>query len=335
VVFRVPYRERTSTSLWNRLVLSGRLGGVVNVVLGSVLILAILVPYLADRVGLIHLSLVGSDLKEEVRHPPDWGWLAAWLDRVPSDQDRTGPTGPGGFPFERRTTEPEAARVSHPLGTDTSGRDMLQTVLLAADNAFLPGLYSVVLAVGLGILFGIGWGYYGGWRGSVVQSIIKVVHAIPRLFLLLIVAGRSNFSIYWIMTGLGVINFPKIAELIRARILQLQRQEFITAAREVGMRDLTILVKHILWYNCRHVLFIQASFGMADAVLTETTLSYLDFGAHGEIPSWGQMVAWGKNYLFVGQLWLCVVPALAIVMVILGFCLLGDGLSRLFKLKVT
>jgi peptide/nickel transport system permease protein len=334
-VFRAPYKERLSTSLWQRLVLSGRLGGVLNVAIGSVLLLSILLPYLADRLQLIHLSIAGSDRKEDVRQPPGLGFVAAWLDHSIQAEDGSGPLGPKRFPFERPPTEQEGERTWHPLGTDTGGRDLLQAVLLASHNAFLPGLYSVLLSMGLGSLFGILWGYYGGWRGWLVQAVIKVVHAIPRLFLLLMVAGLSNFDIYWIMTGLGVINFPKIAELIRTRILQLQRQEFITAAREVGMTDLTILIKHILWYNCRHVLFIQASFGMADAVLTETTLSYLGFGSRAEIPSWGQMVAVGKDYFFSGLLWLSVIPALTIVMVILGFCLVGDGLSRLFKLKVS
>jgi peptide/nickel transport system permease protein len=330
-VLRTTYRQRATRGAWGRLVLSGRLGGVVNVVLGSVMVLIIALPYLAGRTGLVELS--DRSVTAEAASPPDWQWLAGWLDKREKQAPSETRSIFAGVGSAGARGQAGADRMAHPLGTDSAGRDILHMILIGAENAFLPGLYSVVLSISLGCLFGILLGYYGGWRGSIVSAIIKVVHSIPRLFLLLVVGAASNFDIYWIMTALGIVSFPKISETIAGKILSLQRQEFITAAREVGMKDRTILLKHILWYNCRHILFIQATFGMADAVLTETTLSYLGFGAQGV--SWGRMVATGKDNLFNGMLWMSVLPALAIVLVILGFCLIGDGLSRIFKLKVT
>ncbi len=322
------YTDRRDGGIWYRLVRSGRLRGILNVVLGSVLVLTLLLPYLANMASFLDVSADPKPL--ERLQPPDWSLLALWLDNRPTAKSEPG------NPFATRPrARPEtdangSPRAFHPLGTDSAGRDLFSYIILGAHSAFLPGLYAVFLSLGLGCLFGVLWGYYGGWRSSLVQAIIKIVHSIPRLFLLLVVGAASNFGIYSIMTALGIVSFPKISELIRGRILSLEKQEFITAAREVGMGDLAILVKHILWYNCRHILFIQASFGMADAVLTETTLSYLGFGAQA---SWGQMVATGDDYLFNGELWASAVPAIAVVMTITGFCLIGDGLSRIFKLK--
>jgi peptide/nickel transport system permease protein len=219
------------------------------------------------------------------------------------------------------------------LGTDFMGRDILTRLILGIQAYFLPGLMSIGIALTLGSFLGVAAGYRGGRAETVVSYVSNLVDALPRLVLMLLVIAAFRPSIYTIMAVVGLTSAPTVATLVKDKILMLKQRNFIESAIALGIPPGTIIVKHILWYNCRALLLIQATLGMAEAVLIETSLSYLGFGVQEPTPSWGNMVQAGANYLLQGNFWPSTAPALAILFTVLGFHLLGDGLNNILEGK--
>jgi len=241
-----------------------------------------------------------------------------WLPRDPQEIDLERIMAPPGTP-------------GYPLGTDFMGRDLLSRLILGIQAYFLPGL----LAIGIALVFGTGLGVLAGYRGGVWESVAaalgNLIDSFPRLVLILLVVAAFKPDIFYVMAVVGIGNVPAVASVIRGKIQFLKEKNFIEAAVARGLGVSTIVVKHILWYNCRALLIIQATLGMAEAILMETSLSYLGFGVQEPTPSWGNMVQAGANYLMQGNFWPSTAPALAILFTILGFHLLGDGLNNLLE----
>jgi peptide/nickel transport system permease protein len=219
------------------------------------------------------------------------------------------------------------------LGTDFLGRDLLTRLILGIQAYFLPGLAAIALALALGSLLGVAAGYRGGRTAAAVTYFANLIDALPRLVLMLLVIAAFKPQIYTIMAVLGITTAPTIATMVKGKILMLKQRNFIESAVALGLSPPTIILKHILWHNCRALLLIQATIGMAEAVLIETSLSYLGFGVQEPTPSWGNMIQAGANYLLQGNLWSSTAPALAILLTVLGFHLLGDGLNNIFEGK--
>lgn len=219
----------------------------------------------------------------------------------------------------------------HLLGTDFMGRDMLARLITGIQAYFLPGLLAVSVSLLAGTLFGVLAGYWGGGFDRVVAYGGNLVDSFPRLVLILLVIAAFKPDIYVIMLVVGVTNVPVVASLVKGKILFLREKNFIEADLALGVPVRIIILKHILWHNCRSLLIIQATLGMAEAILMETSLSYLGFGVQEPVPSWGNMVQSGANYLMRGQFWPSTTPALAILFTILGFHLLGDGLNNMLE----
>ncbi len=219
------------------------------------------------------------------------------------------------------------------LGTDFMGRDLLTRLILGIQAYFLPGLLAIVIALGFGSLLGVAAGYRGGRADAIVTYLTNLIDAVPRLVLMLLVIAAFKPTIGIIMIVVGLTGAPAIATLVKGKILMLKERNFIESAVALGLTPHTIIFKHILWYNCRTLLLIQATLGMAEAVLVETSLSYLGFGVQEPTPSWGNMIQSGANYLLQGNFWPSTVPALAILATVLGFHLLGDGLNNILEAK--
>jgi peptide/nickel transport system permease protein len=166
-----------------------------------------------------------------------------------------------------------------------------------------------------------------------VTYFANLIDSFPRLVLILLVIAAFKPDIYYIMVVVGITGVPTVASLIKGKIQFLREKNFIEAAQALGLPTRTILLKHILWYNCRALLIIQATLGMGEAILIETSLSYLGFGVQEPTPSWGNMVQAGANYFLQGNFWPSTAPALAILFTILGFHLLGDGLNNILEGK--
>ena len=223
--------------------------------------------------------------------------------------------------------------AGHLLGTDFMGRDMLSRLIVGIQAYFLPGLLAIFVALVFGTLFGVLAGYRGGRSDTVITYVNNLVDSFPRLVLILLVIAAFKPDIYYIMLVVGFTNVPVVSSLIKGKILFLRQKNFIEADIALGVPTGTIILKHILWHNCRALLIIQATLGMAEAILMETSLSYLGFGVQEPSPSWGNMVQAGANYFMQGKFWPSTAPALAILFTILGFHLLGDGLNNILEGK--
>ena len=223
--------------------------------------------------------------------------------------------------------------AGHLLGTDFMGRDMLSRIIVGIQAYFLPGLLAIFIALFLGTLIGVLAGYWGGKFDTGITYFTNLIDSFPRLVLILLVIAAFKPDIYYIMVVVGLTNVPVVTSLIKGKIQFLKQKNFIEADVALGVPTRTILLKHILWHNCRSLLIIQATLGMAEAILMETSLSYLGFGVQEPTPSWGNMVQSGANYFMQGKFWPSTAPALAILFTILGFHLLGDGLNNILEHK--
>ncbi len=221
----------------------------------------------------------------------------------------------------------------HLLGTDFMGRDIQSRLILGIQAYFLPGLLAIFISLSIGIVLGVLAGYRGGYAETVITYFTNLVDSFPRLVLILLVIAAFKPDIYYIMMVMGITGVPAVANAIAGKIRVLAQKNFIEAAIALGLRTRVIILKHILWYNCRALLIIQATLGMGEAILLETSLSYLGFGVQEPTPSWGNMVQSGANYFMQGNFWPSTAPALAILFTILGFNLLGDGLNNMLEGK--
>lgn len=223
----------------------------------------------------------------------------------------------------------------HILGTDFMGRDILSRLIVGIQAYLLPGLLAITIALFFGSVVGVLSGYYGGAFDTAATYFANLVDSFPRLVVILLIVAAFKPDIYYIMIVVGVTNIPVVSLLVRDKILFLKQKTFIEAARALGLKGRTIIFKHILWHYCRSVLIIQATLGMAEVILIETSLSYLGFGVQEPVPSWGNMVEAGSNYFMQGNFWPSTAPALAILFTIMGFHLLGDGLNNVLEGKRT
>jgi len=219
----------------------------------------------------------------------------------------------------------------HFLGTDFLGRDLQSRLILGIQAYFLPGLLAIAISVAGGAVLGVLAGYKGGWLDTVITYFDNLIDSFPRLVLILLVIAAFKPDIYYVMVVVGITGMPATAGLIAGKIAFLRQKSFIEAAHALGLPARAVILKHILWLNCRALLVIQATLGMAEAILVETSLSYLGFGVQEPTPSWGNMVQAGANYFLQGNFWPSTAPALAILATILGFQLLGDGLNKLLE----
>ncbi len=223
----------------------------------------------------------------------------------------------------------------HLLGTDFMGRDILSRLIIGIQAYLLPGLLAITISLFFGSVVGVLSGYWGGIFDTATTYFANLVDSFPRLVIILLIVAAFKPDIYYIMIVVGITNIPVVSLLIRDKILFLKQKTFIEAATALGLSSRTIIFKHILWHYCRSVLIIQATLGMAEVILIESSLSYLGFGVQEPAASWGNMVQAGSNYFMQGNFWPSTAPALAILFTIMGFHLLGDGLNNVLEGKRT
>lgn len=217
---------------------------------------------------------------------------------------------------------------NHFLGTDYLGRDLLNRLMLGTQAYLVPGIMAVFIAIFFGSLLGSLTIFANRYFKTLIKYTTELLQTMPRLVLLLLVIAIFEPDIYYIMLVIGITNIPGIAILVSRRIDILRNKSFIEASIANGTPLATLIFKHILWYNCRALLIAQAALGMAEAVLMETSLSYLGFGVQEPTPSWGNMVQAGTNYLLQGKLWSSSIPAIAIMLVLLALYLVADVLIK-------
>ncbi len=217
-----------------------------------------------------------------------------------------------------------APSPEHPLGTDSLGRDLFARIIYASRIALLIGFVAVGLAAIIGVFFGSVAGYFGGKIDSIIMRFADVMLCFPAFFLILAVIAVVGPSIFNIMVVIGLTSWMGMARLIRAEILSLKTRDYISASRVLGASNFFIITKHLIPNGIGPVL-ISFIFGVAGAVLTEAGLSFIGLGVQPPDPSWGNILMEGKAVMGVGW-WVILFPGLAILITVLAFNLLGEGL---------
>ncbi len=210
------------------------------------------------------------------------------------------------------------------LGTDDLGRDVLTRILYGARISLLVGFVAVGIATSIGIVLGAIAGYYGKWVDATLMRFVDIMLCFPTFFLILAVIAFLEPSIWNIMIIIGLTGWMGVARLVRAEFLSLRERDFVQAARALGASDRRIIFRHLL-PNALSPVFVSATLGVAGAILTESALSFLGIGVQPPTPSWGNMLIAGKQTLGTAW-WLSAFPGVAILLTVLGYNLLGEGI---------
>jgi peptide/nickel transport system permease protein len=325
-------KRRKSRGFWAEalrdLVLHRKSGQVGLAIIGLLVLMAVLAPSLATHNP--NDVLIGKEQGLKRRQGP----CIAAVDKLPSL--------PGVDFFRCKPGQPE-----HFFGTDGNGRDLFSRVLYGSRVSLKAGIYTVFLAVIIGMLLGAVAGYLGAWVDNGVMRILDVVLAFPSLILaiainsaLLTLAddsflsrglnvmqrafGFEDIGLLTALISIAIVSIPTYARLVRAQVLSLKEQEFVTAALAIGAPSSRILFRAIL-PNATAPLIVAATLGVATAILDTAALSFLGLGAQPPTSEWGAMIGAERNQMFTSP-HLILFPAMAIVLTVLGFNLLGDGL---------
>lgn len=212
----------------------------------------------------------------------------------------------------------------HLLGTDEAGRDVLTRMLYGARVSLLVGIVPTVISMLVGAVLGIIAGYNGGKTDAVIMRLADIMLAFPSMFLAMVIMYTLGDGMINIFLALALVNWASVARIVRAETLKLRETEFVEAARSIGVKKLTIMLRHIL-PNCIPSLIVLFTLNIPSAILSESSLSFLGIGIKAPQASWGLMVNTGRQFLY-SQPWLSLSPSIAIMLIVLAFNFLGDGL---------
>jgi peptide/nickel transport system permease protein len=219
----------------------------------------------------------------------------------------------------------QAPSAAHYFGTDEHGRDVFRRVIHGAGISLRVGIFSVTFAILVGSIIGLAAGFLGGWTDTITMRLMDVLLAIPSTLLAIGIVAARGPGLGNTMLAISVINIPVYARIARASTLSLRELDYVSAARALGGGSLRLITKHIL-PNSLSPLVVQGSLNIATAIIEAAALGFLGLGAQPPTPEWGSMLSSGYKYLTSGAWWVLLFPGLAIMLTVLSFNLVGDGL---------
>ena len=214
--------------------------------------------------------------------------------------------------------------ASHLFGTDEAGRDILTRLLYGSRVSLLTGVVPTVISMAAGALLGVISGYYGGWVDAVIMRLADVMLAFPSMLLAMVIMYMLGGGLINVFLTLALVNWASVARIVRAQALALKETEYVEAARVIGVARMKIIFRHLL-PNCLPTLIVLFTLNVPSAILTESSLSFLGLGVQPPAASWGLMVNQGRQYLYNAP-WVSLAPCIAIMVIVLAFNFLGDGL---------
>ncbi|KQL57389.1 MULTISPECIES: ABC transporter permease [Bacillaceae] len=218
----------------------------------------------------------------------------------------------------------EGGSISHILGTDNLGRDILSRIIYGSQISLLVGIASVVVAGIIGVTIGIIAGFYGGWIDSILMRLVDSFLSIPNILFALVILSVFGPSVWTLIFVLGVTNWVNYARLVRGEVLSIKEREFVKAARSIGVKNRVIMYRHLL-PNVISSFIVISTLSVATTIILEASLSFLGLGIQSPDISWGGILSDGRDYLATSW-WLATFPGLAITVAVLGIIFLGDWL---------
>ncbi|SFX27900.1 peptide/nickel transport system permease protein [Thermoactinomyces sp. DSM 45891] len=222
----------------------------------------------------------------------------------------------------------QAPSVEHWFGTDEMGRDIFTRVIYGTRISLWVGLFAISGSIMVGSLLGLVAGFYGGWRDTIISRFFDILLAFPSILLAIAIVAMLGRSLSNALLAIAIINIPTFGRLMRSRVLSVKSEDYILAARAMGMKNRRILFFHIL-PNCWTPIMVQGTLGFATAVIEAAALGFLGLGAQPPEPEWGTMLADARQYIQLAP-WTMIFPGVAVALTVLGFNLLGDGLRDIF-----
>jgi peptide/nickel transport system permease protein len=221
--------------------------------------------------------------------------------------------------------------MEHLCGTDDLGRDIFTRMIYGSRISLIVGFISVLIILIIGTFLGIVSGFYGGKIDYVIMRFTDIVLCFPIFFLILLIIAFLEPNIYNVMIVIGFTSWPGLARLVRAEVLSLKEREFILVAKMMALSNIKIFTVHIL-PNIISPLMVYSSLAIGGAILTESSLSFLGLGVQPPMPSWGQILTSGKDYIYIAW-WLSIFPGIAILLTVLSFNLVGEAIRDVFDPK--